>query len=86
MTWIINTPSHKRWVLPCGCHLYNSVLSGDRFYVSILDRRTEETVTSHQIAIKEGWENLSHLSQELANKNHPYRVGRLGNCKIPPRR
>lgn len=80
--FLINTPYHKRWWLPCHCHQYNTVLHGTTVHCSIIEPLRHETVASWNIEIKLGWENLSSLSQELANKNHPPRLGKLARCKI----
>ena len=49
--------------------MYNSVLYGNEFKISVIDSRTNKTVVSHVIKIKEngGHEALLHMSQRLAN-------------------
>jgi hypothetical protein len=68
--FLIDTPYHKRWRLPDGIHLYNSVLHGDCFRISILHALSGEIKDSHTIKIADGWEDLCVLSQELANKKY----------------
>ena len=48
-SFLINTPSHKRWLLPDGVHAYNTVLYGDRFNVSVINLRTHEITDHHEI-------------------------------------
>lgn len=71
MDFLINTPSHKRWILPDGLHYYNEVLFGDWFHVTIWDRLRNELVLSLPaiyIDDKGQWKDLLETAQALAER------------------
>lgn len=67
-SFIIDTPYHKRWWLPDDIHQFNTVINGNHIRWSIIHGRHNETVKSGIIELKEGWEDLMSLAQELAEK------------------
>lgn len=71
MKFMINTPSHKRWMLPDGKHYYNSVMYGDYFHDTVWNVARNELVLSLpavKIDSKGKWKELLELSQALAEK------------------
>lgn len=69
--FLIDTPNHKRWMLPDGEHYYNSVLYGDHFKVTIWHRLRNELVLSLPtiyIDEKGQWKDLLETAQALAEK------------------
>lgn len=72
--FLINTPNHKRWVLPSRDHYFNSFIYGNQIHQTICNRWTGETVLSlPAITIDEAgtWQDLCELAQELAKKKFP---------------
>lgn len=83
VTFLINTPSHKRWMLPDGVHYFNSVLYGDTIKHTIWNRKTHELVMSLPTVdiTKKNYQDICDLAHELARKKfakrpEQYRRGR----------
>lgn len=71
MDFLIDTPSHKRWMLPDGEHYYNSVIHGDYIYETVWDIRSNSCVVSVQPIYLDGagkWKEHCELAQALAEK------------------
>jgi hypothetical protein len=72
--FLIDTTSHKRWVLPDGEHVMNSVIYGDTLSWSIWPRGWGPAYvkqSGHIDITKPDWEDLWELCQKLANKKYP---------------
>lgn len=71
MFFLIDTPNHKRWMLPDGRHWYNSLIYGDSLYISVIDGRSGLTVLNVPrifLDEKDQWKETAELAQELAKK------------------
>lgn len=69
--FIIDTPYHKRWRLPDGKHLYNSVIFGDTLRLSIIEERNHNTKEVYTVSLSNPkWQDLSFMFQDLANKKY----------------
>lgn len=69
--FLIDTPSHKRWMLPDGEHYYNSVIYGTWIHETVWNIRTNELVLSLpyvEIDSEGRWRELCDLAQALAEK------------------
>lgn len=69
--FVINTPNHKRWILPDNLHYYNSFIYGDTEHISIIRIHDLSGVFSVNLKLGSNWEEMSQLAQELANKRFP---------------
>lgn len=70
--FLIDLPHHKRWWLPDGKHVFNSVIYGDdiRYSVIEMDRfKTKESITV-KIDPTGKWKDVGDTFQELANKKY----------------
>lgn len=77
--FIINTPNHKRYMLPDGKHAYNMFMFGNEVHVSVIDHRTGYVKQSAYIKMKNDWEYLVELSQKLAAKRYPKELRHRSN-------
>lgn len=71
VNFVINTPSHKRWYLPDGVHLFNSVMYGDQIHWSIIHRLDHYIVhgLSGYISLSNpSWQDLYDTAVALAEK------------------
>lgn len=69
--FLIDTPYHKRWMLPDGFHYYNSVIYGDTIHITIWNTRRNEIVLSLPaitIDPKGQWKDLCETAQALAER------------------
>lgn len=73
--FIINTPYHKRWILPDGKHYYNSVLYGDFFHDTIwkqgrIGELDELILSLPSVKIDDAgkWKETLELAQALAER------------------
>lgn len=80
--FLIDTPYHKRWMLPDGIHCINSVIYGDEHLMSVLVSRTLERRESFTAKLSNPQsEDLWYAFQEMAKKKYARRLRTKENMR-----
>lgn len=78
--FLINTPSHKRWMLPDNIHAFNSVIYGDDIKVSVIELDTMRAKESVIFKLSNPeWQNLCDMFQKLAERKYCKRLRHKSN-------
>lgn len=73
--FIINTPSHKQWMLPDNIHMINSIIYGNDCVMSVMVRETYRTRESFTVKLDNPqWKELCNTFVQLAEKRYPKRL------------